>query len=69
MDKSYIIRIYQRDNETVSGIVEDIELNKREKFSNSSQLWSLINSNTKEQPTSNVIQPKIFNVMRNNKSN
>ena len=42
MDKSYIIRIYKQENETVSGIVVDVEKNNRARFDSANQLWSLI---------------------------
>lgn len=60
MDKSYIIRIYKQDNETASGIVENVERSKRTKFNNASQLWSLITCDTKEPETSNVIESNIY---------
>ena len=68
MDKSYIIRIYKQENDTVNGIVEDVAQQTREKFSNSDQLWSLIANNTKEQPAGNVIQATIFNTTRHKMS-
>ncbi len=54
MDKSYIIRVYKRDEDSASGIVEDVEENKRNRFSNANQLWSLITDDTKEDDVSNV---------------
>ncbi|NOR42103.1 MAG: hypothetical protein GQ572_02120 [Gammaproteobacteria bacterium] len=54
MDKSYIIRVYKRDEGSASGIVEDVEENKRNRFSNANQLWSLITDDTKEDDVSNV---------------
>ena len=60
MDKSYIIRIYKQENETASGIVENVEKNKRTKFNNANQLWSLITCDTKEHETSNVIESNIY---------
>ena len=63
MDKSYIIRIYQQENNTVKGIVEDIERNKRQKFSNAKQLWTLITGKTIEHSVSNVLYPAIFNTI------
>ena len=55
MDKSYIIRVYKRDKDSASGIVEDVEESKRTRFSNANQLWSLITDYTKEDDVSNVI--------------
>jgi len=55
MDKSYIIRVYKRDKDNASGIVEDVEESKRTRFSNANQLWSLITDYTKEDDVSNVI--------------
>ena len=57
MDKSYIIRIYKQENETVSGIVEDVEKCKRTRFNSANQLWSLITRDTKENEVS-VIKSK-----------
>ena len=68
MEKSYIIRIYKQENETVKGIVEDVELNKREKFSNPNQLWSLITSNTNKRSISNVVEATKFNAIRDKTS-
>lgn len=59
MDKSYIIRIYRQENETASGIVEDVEESKRARFDSANQLWSLITSYTKEHEISNVIKSNI----------
>lgn len=56
MDKSYVIRIYKQDNDTVSGIVEDVEKSKRTKFNNAYQLWSLITDFTTKHGISNVIK-------------
>ena len=58
MDKSYIIRIYKQENETASGIVEDVEESKRTRFSNANQLWSLVTGYTKDQEISNVVKLK-----------
>lgn len=55
MEKSYIIRVYKRDKDSASGIVEDVYESKRARFSNASQLWSLITENTNEDDVSNVI--------------
>ena len=55
MDKSYIIRIYKQENETASGIVEDVENGKRAKFDGVNQLWSLITRDTKENEVSVII--------------
>ncbi len=52
MDKSYIIRIYKQENETASGIVEDVEKGKRARFDSANQLWSLITRDTKENEVS-----------------
>jgi hypothetical protein len=52
MDKSYIIRIYKQENETASGIVEDVENSKRARFDSANQLWSLITRDTKENEVS-----------------
>jgi hypothetical protein len=52
MDKSYIIRIYKQENETASGIVEDVEKGKRTRFDSANQLWSLITRDTKENEVS-----------------
>ena len=57
MDKSYIIRIYKQENETVSGIVVDVEKNNRTRFDSANQLWSLITRDTKENEVS-VIKSK-----------
>ncbi len=57
MDKSYIIRIYKQENETASGIVEDVEKGKRARFDSANQLWSLITRDTKENEVS-VIKSK-----------
>ncbi len=59
MDKSYIIRIYRQENETASGIVEDVEESKRARFDSANQLWSLITSYAKEHEISNVIKSNI----------
>ena len=59
MDKSYIIRIYRQENETASGIVEDVEESKRARFNNANQLWSFITNYTKEHEVSNVIKSNI----------
>ena len=56
MDKSYIIRIYKQEKESVSGIVENVEENKRDGFSNANELWSLITRTTQEYKTSNLIK-------------
>ena len=63
MDKSFIIRIYKQDKEAVSGVVEDIEQNERNSFSDANQLWSLITRTTGEKEN-NVIKPSIFNAGR-----
>lgn len=62
MDKSYIIRIYKQKNETTSGIVEDVEKNKRARFDSANQLWSLITRDTNEHKIS-VIKSNV-NVRR-----
>lgn len=62
MDKSYIIRIYKQENETASGIVEDVEKCKRASFDSANQLWSLITRDTKENEVS-VIKSNV-NVRR-----
>lgn len=66
MDKSYIIRIYKQENETASGIVQDVKEGKRTRFNNASQLWSLITCDTKNHQNSNVIESNIY-VMENQK--
>ncbi len=48
MDKSYIIRVYKQENETASGIVEDVENSKRARFDSANQLWSLITRDIKQ---------------------
>ena len=58
MDKSYIIRIYKQENDTASGVVEDVEDSKRTGFNNANQLWSLITGYTKKHETENVIKLK-----------
>lgn len=45
MDKSYIIRIYDQENKSVMGVIEDIEQNKRFGFSNADELWALVTNN------------------------
>ncbi|MCK4704109.1 MAG: hypothetical protein KAT90_01400 [Gammaproteobacteria bacterium] len=45
MDKSYIIRIYEQENKSVIGVIEDIEQNKRFGFSSADELWKLIANN------------------------
>ena len=60
MDKSYIIRIYKQENESASGIVENVEKNKRSRFNNASQLWSLITCDANEHEISNVIESNIY---------
>ena len=45
MDKSYIIRIYEKENKSVMGVVEDIEQNKRFSFRNADELWMLVANN------------------------
>ena len=62
MDKSYIIRIYKQENETASGILEDVEKSKRARFDNANQLWSLITRDTNEHKIS-VIKSNV-NVRR-----
>jgi hypothetical protein len=62
MDKSYIIRIYKQENETASGIVEDVEKSKRARFDSANQLWSLITRDTEENEVS-VIKSNV-NVRR-----
>lgn len=64
MDRSYIIRIYKQENETVKGIVEDVQLNKREKFSNANQLWSLIVSKTKNHEASKVVKAEMYSMSK-----
>lgn len=59
MDKSYVIRIYKLENETVSGIVENIEESKRARFDSANQLWALLTNDTKEHEISNVIEYKL----------
>ena len=61
MDKSYIIRIYKQENETVTGVLEGIDQNKRSGFSDAKQLWSLITNTRQKQHTDNVIKPEVFN--------
>jgi len=58
MDKSYIIRIYKQENETANGIVEDVEESKRTRFSNATQLWSLVTGYAKDQEVSNIVKLK-----------
>ena len=60
VNKCYIIHIDKQDNETINGTVEDVEQQTREKFSNSSQLWSLIGGKTKEESVSDVIHQNIY---------
>ena len=60
MDKSYIIRIYKQENETVSGIVVDVEKSKRARFDNANQLWSLITCDANDHEISNVIESNIY---------
>lgn len=45
MDKSYIIRIYEQENKSVIGVIEDIEQNKRFGFSSADELWTLVANN------------------------
>lgn len=54
MDKSYIIRVYKQEAGNTSGIVEDIEKNKRTGFSNANELWNLV-SGSKQEQKGNVI--------------
>ena len=68
MDKSYIIRIYKQENETASGIVEDIEKNKRTRFDSANQLWSLITRDTKEHEISVIKSNATIRKIKNEKS-
>ena len=60
MDQSYIIRIYKQENDTASGIVENVEKSKRTRFNNASQLWSLITCDANDHEISNVIESNIY---------
>lgn len=50
MDKSYIIRIYEQENKSVVGVMEDVEQNTRFGFSNANELWTIIIRNKKINP-------------------
>ena len=73
MDRSYIVRIYKQEKESVMGIVENVEQNKRFGFSNANELWDLIINVTQEHIISNVIKlettspTKIINACSKNK--
>lgn len=45
LDKSYIVRIYQKTAESFNGVLEDVEKNTRQAFNTSEQLWALITRN------------------------
>lgn len=68
MDKSYIIRIYKQENGTASGIVEDVEKNKRARFDSANQLWSLITRDTKEHEISVIKSNATIRKIKNEKS-
>ncbi|WP_339340216.1 hypothetical protein [uncultured Oceanicoccus sp.] len=53
MDKSYIVRIYKNDSNSVIGVVEDTETHTRGKFSNPQELWNQV-SIKREKLHSNV---------------
>ena len=60
MDKSYIIRIYQKDEGSVSGVVENVERQTRERFDSPDELWSLVTIDKRENKDSNVVRPEAF---------
>ena len=61
MDKSYIIRIYKQERESVSGVVEDIEQNERFGFSSADELWELVTSSRSKHSTTNLIKLDALN--------
>ena len=54
MDKSYIIRIYEQENKSVVGVMEDIEQNKRFSFSNAAELWTIVATNRQGHASANL---------------
>lgn len=48
MDKSYIVRIYRNDGNSMVGVVEDVETHVLGKFTNAEELWSQISNKSKK---------------------
>ena len=70
MRESYVIRIYQRQEDQVHGIVEEVGRNKKDNFKDPGELWSILTrkepaersvSTAQEQVKNNVIKLKAFN--------
>lgn len=56
MGKNYIIRIYKQEMNSVLGVIEDIEQNKRFGFCSSDELWALVTASDPEQTVANLIK-------------
>lgn len=55
LDKSYIVRIYQKTAGAFNGVLEDVDKNKRHTFNTPEQLWALITRNQPVAGEQNIV--------------